>query len=160
MASWPCYPWDNLVFESPLIPLLCEKAGVPCSDARGRITSHRARATIATLYYNCPDGLTGPEIQEFLGHASFHSTRSYIKANPTKLAKSVARANKNSRLVRVLVDPHAAVLGEPPFFTIWGTAPSVAIQRGLPVLIGWRASNVPCILASSWPSSFEPGMAL
>jgi integrase len=99
-----------------LIPLLCEKAGVPCSDARGRITSHRARATIATLYYNCPDGLTGPEIQEFLGHASFHSTRSYIKANPTKLAKSVARANKNSRLVRVLVDPHAAVEGEPAIF--------------------------------------------
>ncbi len=99
-----------------LIPLLCEKAGVPCSDARGRITSHRARATIATLYYNCPDGLTGPEIQEFLGHASFHSTRSYIKANPTKLAKSVARANKNSRLVRVLVDPHAIVEGEPAIF--------------------------------------------
>jgi integrase len=99
-----------------LIPLLCEKAGVPGSDARGRITSHRARATIATLYYNCPDGLTGPEIQEFLGHASFHSTRSYIKANPTKLAKSVARANKNSRLVRVLVDPHAIVEGEPAIF--------------------------------------------
>lgn len=99
-----------------LIPLLCEKAGVPCSDARGRITSHRARATIATLYYNCPDGLTGPEIQEFLGHASFHSTRSYIKANPTKLAKSVARANKNSRLVKVLVDPQAAIQGEPAIF--------------------------------------------
>ncbi len=99
-----------------VIPLLCEKAGVPGSDARGRITSHRARATIATLYYNCPDGLTGPEIQAFLGHADFRSTRSYIKATPTKLAKSVARANKNSRLVKVLVDPHAAVQGEPAIF--------------------------------------------
>jgi hypothetical protein len=99
-----------------IIPLLCEKAGVPGSDARGRITSHRARATIATLYYNCPDGLTGPEIQAFLGHADFRSTRSYIKATPTKLAKSVARANKNSRLVKVLVDPLAAVQGEPAIF--------------------------------------------
>jgi integrase len=77
-----------------LIPLLCEKAGVPFSPVRSRITSHRARATIATLYYNCPDGLTGPEMQEFLGHADFRSTRSYLKATPTKLAKSVARANK------------------------------------------------------------------
>ncbi len=99
-----------------LIPLLCEKAGVPPADARGRITSHRARATIASLYYNCPDGLTGPEVQEFLGHADFRSTRSYIKATPTKLAKSVARANKNSRLVRVLVDPNAAIRGEPAIF--------------------------------------------
>jgi integrase len=31
-----------------LIPLLCRKAGVPMADARGRITSHRARATIAS----------------------------------------------------------------------------------------------------------------
>src|SRR5258708_4591400 len=99
-----------------VIPLLCEKAGVPGSDARGRITSHRARATIATLYYNCPDGLTGPEIQAFLGHADFRSTRSYIKATPTKLPKSVARANKSSRLVRVLFDPQAVVRGDPAIF--------------------------------------------
>ncbi len=79
-----------------------------------RVTVHEQQ--LRPCSYNCPDGLTGPEIQEFLGHASFHSTRSYIKANPTKLAKSVARANKNSRLVRVLVDPQAAVQGEPAIF--------------------------------------------
>src|SRR5258708_26451748 len=99
-----------------VIPLLCEKAGGQGCDERGRITSHRARATIATLYYNCLDGLTGLEIQAFLGHADFRSTRCYIKATPTKLAKSVARANKNSRLVKVLIDPHAAVQGEPAIF--------------------------------------------
>ncbi len=99
-----------------LIPMLCEKAGVPLSDTRGRITSHRARATLATLYYNCPEGLSGPQIQEFLGHRNFRSTQSYIKASPTKLAKAVARANKNSRLVKVLVDPKAVVQGEPAIF--------------------------------------------
>jgi hypothetical protein len=31
-----------------LIPALCRKAGVPRENARGRITSHRARSTIAS----------------------------------------------------------------------------------------------------------------
>ena len=35
-------------FNKTMIPLLCRKAGVPQADARGRITSHRARATIAS----------------------------------------------------------------------------------------------------------------
>ncbi|MFI7351909.1 hypothetical protein ACIBSR_37355 [Streptomyces sp. NPDC049936] len=30
------------------IPMLCRKAGVPASDVRGSITSHRARSTIAS----------------------------------------------------------------------------------------------------------------
>lgn len=99
-----------------LLPYLCRKAGVPPADARGAITSHRARATIATMYYNCPEGLSSAEVQEFLGHADFRSTRSYLKVSPTKLARAVARANKNSRLVKVLIDPAAAVQGEPAIF--------------------------------------------
>ena len=35
-----------------LIPLLCRKAGIPIEDSRGKITSHRARATIASMLYN------------------------------------------------------------------------------------------------------------
>jgi len=35
-----------------LIPMLCRKAGVPNEDARGAITSHRARATIASQLFN------------------------------------------------------------------------------------------------------------
>ena len=31
-----------------IIPMLCRKAGVPASDVRGRITSHRVRTTIAS----------------------------------------------------------------------------------------------------------------
>jgi len=36
-----------------IIPLLCERAGVPRVDRRGNITSHRARATIASQYLQC-----------------------------------------------------------------------------------------------------------
>jgi integrase len=35
-----------------IIPALCGKAGVPAADVRGNITSHRARATIASQLYN------------------------------------------------------------------------------------------------------------
>ena len=49
-----------------LIPLLCRKAGVPDKDARGRITSHRARSTIATRLGAMANALTAqlqqPEI--------------------------------------------------------------------------------------------------
>jgi hypothetical protein len=38
-------------FNTALIPALCRKAGVPQADAR-RITSHRARSTIASQLYN------------------------------------------------------------------------------------------------------------
>src|SRR6266568_8470177 len=51
-----------------LIPLLCQKAGVPLADARGRITSHRARATIATQLYNAKEPMTLFELQAWLGH--------------------------------------------------------------------------------------------
>ncbi|MDV5501096.1 hypothetical protein [Klebsiella pneumoniae] len=36
--------------NNSLVPLLCKKAGIPEQDARGRITSHRARATIASQF--------------------------------------------------------------------------------------------------------------
>jgi hypothetical protein len=36
-----------------IIPAVCAKAGVPTSDVRGNITSHRARSTIASLLVHC-----------------------------------------------------------------------------------------------------------
>ena len=45
-----------------LILLLCRKAGVPLEDARGRITSHRARATIATQLYNAKEPMGVSEL--------------------------------------------------------------------------------------------------
>ena len=41
-----------------LIPLLCRCAGVPEEDSRGAITSHRARATIASMLYNAREPLS------------------------------------------------------------------------------------------------------
>jgi len=60
-----------------VIPLLCRKAAIPLEDARGRITSHRARATIASQLYNAKEPLTLFELQEWLGHSSPESTRHY-----------------------------------------------------------------------------------
>jgi hypothetical protein len=93
-----------------LISLICKKAGVPLSDARGRITSHRARATIASQLYNAKEPLTLFELQDWLGHRSPESTRHYIKVNPTILAKAYADAGyfaRNIRAVEVLIDREA-----------------------------------------------------
>ncbi len=90
-----------------LIPMLCEKAGVPQSDARGKITSHRARATIASQLYNAKQPLTLFELQEWLGHRSPESTRHYAKITPTRLMKSFADAGyfaRNLRAIEVLID--------------------------------------------------------
>jgi integrase len=50
-------------FNQALIPVLCRKAGVPRADARGRITSHRARSTIASQLYNAKEPMTLFELQ-------------------------------------------------------------------------------------------------
>lgn len=103
-----------------LIPLLCQRAGVPIADRRGPITSHRARATIASAYYNVPAGLNASEVQEWLGHRSFRSTRSYLKVNPRRLAQSVERASEGMRTVRGKMDPDALTRGEPGVFYALG----------------------------------------
>jgi hypothetical protein len=46
-----------------IIPALCRKAGVPTADVRGNITSHRARATIASQLYNAKEPMTLFELQ-------------------------------------------------------------------------------------------------
>lgn len=45
-------PVKSSYLNRGIIRMLCRKAGVPTRDARGRITSHRARHTIATQLYN------------------------------------------------------------------------------------------------------------
>jgi len=93
-----------------LIPMLCRKAGVPLEDARGRITSHRARATIASQLVNCKEPLTLLELQKWLGHATPDSTRHYTAVTPTKMANSLERAGyfeRNLRTIAVLLDGDA-----------------------------------------------------
>ena len=100
-----------------IIPLLCQKAAVPQDDARGRISSHRARATIASQLYNAKEPLSLFELQEWLGHRSPESTRHYTKITPTKLAKSYQEAGyfaRNVRAVEVLIDQDAVRRGSPP----------------------------------------------
>ncbi len=97
-----------------LIPLLCRKAGVPIEDARGRITSHRARPTIATQLYNAKEPMNLFELKEWLGHRSLHSTQHYAKISPTRLAKSYQDAGyfaRNLRAVEVLIDQDAVRTG-------------------------------------------------
>jgi integrase len=93
--------------DSSIIPMLCRKAGIPINDVRGRITSHRARSTIASQLFNAKEPMTLFELQEWLGHSSPDATQHYAKISPTKLAKSYADAGyfaRNLRAIEVLVD--------------------------------------------------------
>jgi integrase len=104
-----------------LIPLLCRKAGVPEYDARGDITSHRARSTIASQLYNAKEPLSLFDLQEWLGHRLLSSTQYYAKKSPTKVAKAYEKAGyfeRNLRMVEVLIDQDVikngqASVGEP-----------------------------------------------
>lgn len=90
-----------------LIPILCKKAGVPLADVRGRITTHRARSTIASQLYNAKEPMTLFELQEWLGHATPSATQHYAKITPLKMAKSYADAGyfaRNLRAIEILVD--------------------------------------------------------
>lgn len=99
-----------------LIPLLCKKAGIPEQDARGRITSHRAREAIASQLYNTLEPLDIVVLQKWLGHASPESTRHYVDITPTRLASSLEKAGyfeRNRRMVSVLIDQDAVMEGLP-----------------------------------------------
>jgi hypothetical protein len=93
-----------------LIPLLCRKAGVPEGDTRGRITSHRARAsTLAQLKIG---GMTLFELQQMAGHRSPLSTLHYLaNIRPTQLARSFARADRTARSIEVLIDRETIMSG-------------------------------------------------
>jgi integrase len=115
------YRVGRTYLNDALIPLLCRKGGVAERDARGDITSHRARSTIATQLFNAKEPLTLFELQEWLGHRSPASTQHYAKITPTKLAKSYEKAGyfgRNLRTIEVLIDQDAvksgaAATGEP-----------------------------------------------
>jgi Phage integrase family len=89
-----------------LIPMLCHKAGVPEHDARGDITSHRARSTIASMLANAKEPLGLFDLMQWMGHRSPNSTLQYLKSSPTRLAKVFASAEyfeRNLRSIDVLV---------------------------------------------------------
>lgn len=85
----------------------CKKAGVPQRDFRGKITSHRARSTIATQLFNAKEPMSLYELQEWLGHRLPSSTQRYAKITPTKLMRSYLDAGyfgRNLRMIEVLID--------------------------------------------------------
>ena len=90
-------------------------------DARGPITSHRARATIASQLFNSREPMSLSELQAWLGHRSPATTQNYVAMEPTKLAKAYADAGyfaRNVRAIEVLIDQDAvksaaAACGEP-----------------------------------------------
>jgi hypothetical protein len=105
-----------------IIPMLCKKADIPKRDVRGLISSHRARATIASQLYNAREGMSLFELKEWLGHRSIISTLAYVKISPTKQAKAYNDAEYYSRNIRTLpalVNPDAFATGaveEEPVF--------------------------------------------
>ena len=74
-----------------IIPALCAKAGTPSTDVRGKITSHRARSTIASQLYNAKEPMTWFELQAWLGHRSPSSTQHYAKISPATLVEGLHR---------------------------------------------------------------------
>jgi hypothetical protein len=100
--------------NATVIPMLCRKAGVSPSDVRGRITSHRARATIASQLYNAKEPMTLFELQAWLGHRSPETTQHYAQITPNTLTKAYTDAGyfaRNVRTIEVLVDREAVLNG-------------------------------------------------
>ena len=115
-------PVARAYLNQALIPVLCDKAGVPRADARGAITSHRARATIATQLYNAKEPMTLHELQAWLGHRSPVSTQHYTQITPTRLAQAYVDAGyfaRNLRTVEVLIDREAVQSGAAASGTAW-----------------------------------------
>lgn len=112
-----CYrgrPLTRDYINGSLIPMLCAKAKVPLKDARGNISSHRARATIASQLFNAKEPMSLFELQTWLGHSSPTSTQHYVACTPIRLAKSYAKAGyleRNVRAIEVLIDQEAIRTG-------------------------------------------------
>jgi integrase len=76
---------------------------VPPADVRSKITSHRARSTIASQLYNAKEPRTPLERQGWLGHRSPDSTQHYAKIRPTTLCKAYSEASYLARNLRTKV---------------------------------------------------------
>jgi integrase len=108
------HPVARNYINRTIIPALCRKAGVPDADVRGKITSHRARSTIASQLYNAKEPMTLFELQAWLGHRTPASTQHYAKITPNTLAQAYSDAGyfaRNVRTIEVLVDRDAVTNG-------------------------------------------------
>lgn len=94
------HPVARTYINRTIIPALCAKAGVPSSDVRGTITSHRARSTIASQLYNAKEPMTLFELQAWLGHRTPNTTQHYAKISPNTLSKAYTEAGYFARNMR------------------------------------------------------------
>ncbi|MFL9653438.1 tyrosine-type recombinase/integrase [Streptomyces sp. PB17] len=97
-----------------MLPALCRKAGVPQTDSRGALTSHRARATIATQLLNAREPLTLNDLQQRLGHKHPASTRYYAAILQRTLTAAYKKADyfaRNVRTIQVLIDRESILTG-------------------------------------------------
>ena len=107
-------PLGRYYLNGSLIPLLCRKANIPETDSKGPITSHRARATIASMLANADEPLSLLALKEWLGHATLNATLHYMQDDAAALTKAYTDAGyfgRNIRLVEVLVDQEAIESG-------------------------------------------------
>jgi hypothetical protein len=94
--------------------VLCAKAGIPEADSRGALTSHRARATIATQLLNAREPLSLADLQQWLGHKHASSTRHYAAILQRTLTAAYRKADyfaRNVRTIQVLIDREAILTG-------------------------------------------------
>ncbi|ALG14630.1 site-specific recombinase [Kibdelosporangium phytohabitans] len=97
-----------------VLPALCRKAGIPETDSRGALTSHRARSTIATQLLNAPEPLSIADLKEWLGHKHFSSTRHYAAILQRRLTAAYRKADyfaRNVRTIQVLIDRESILSG-------------------------------------------------
>lgn len=120
-----CYRAKRLskgYLNKTLIPALCQRAGIPRADARGSISSHRARSTIASQLFNAREPMTLFELQAWLGHQSPATTQHYVLTSPTKLAQAYKDAgyfSRNVRAIEVFIDQNAITSGAAASGTTW-----------------------------------------
>jgi hypothetical protein len=114
LFSVRAHPVARHYINRTVIPALCRKAGVPDTDVRGKITSHRARSTIASQLYNAKEPMTLFELQAWLGHRTPTTTQHYAKITPNTLSRAYNDAGyfaRNVRTIEVLVDRDAVTTG-------------------------------------------------
>lgn len=99
-----------------VIPLLCQVAGlvdengVPLRDAVGKITSHRARSTLATWLRS--NGLSLTYLAKLLGHTDLKTLPWYLREDRHMFARLVRKHNPLDRLVTAILATEALKRGE------------------------------------------------
>src|SRR5438067_1559256 len=117
-------------------------------DARGRITSHRARATIATQLYNAKEPMTLFELQAWLGHRSPNTTQHYARITPTKLTKGLfgrwllraqCARHRGAHRSRCGPDRHRRIRCRVAILRSWAWLLQLQLLRAVPTPHGLRA---------------------